>query len=473
LVREIALNCETEKLPAPTFRTIKRRLAELDPQLITKTRLGARKAQELYRPVRPWHSDELLPLDLVQIDHTQLDVMVVDESQRRVLGRPWLTLAIDVASRVVTGFYVSLDAPAAISVALVLTHAVLPKDLWLADRQLDLSWPVAGVPETLHLDNAPEFDSQALVRGTQEYGIALQHRPPKQPHFGGHIERLIGTVMGAVHLLPGTTFSSVTDRGAYRSHKTARLTLAELERSLALQIAGVYHHSIHSALQRPPIQAWMEGLNRRRRQPRQPADAETFFLDFLPSERRLIRRDGIRLFNIHYWANVLSPLAGRTKELVLIKYDPRNLSRIFWQDKQGHYWQVPYRDLRLPPHQSVGASSSRPRAARARAALSGPSNYFCGRSRAAQDASWEMLRAFQPESRFNDLDDWNFAAIAPALGGYGERVKTRRELKESIERAFARRGQFALVEVMLPRGVTSKTLARFVSGFKAVRARTT
>jgi indolepyruvate decarboxylase len=42
-------------------------------------------------------------------------------------------------------------------------------------------------------------------------------------------------------------------------------------------------------------------------------------------------------------------------------------------------------------------------------------------------------------------------------------------LKESIERAFARRGQFALVEVMLPRGVTSKTLARFVSGFKAVR----
>jgi putative transposase len=178
LVREIALNCETEKLPAPTFRTIKRRLAELDPQLITKTRLGARKAQELYRPVRPWHSDELLPLELVQIDHTQLHVMVVDESQRRVLGRPWLTLAIDVASRVVTGFYVSLDAPAAISVALVLTHAVLPKDLWLADRQLDLSWPVAGVPETLHLDNAPEFDSQALVRGTQEYGIALQHRPP-------------------------------------------------------------------------------------------------------------------------------------------------------------------------------------------------------------------------------------------------------------------------------------------------------
>jgi indolepyruvate decarboxylase len=87
------------------------------------------------------------------------------------------------------------------------------------------------------------------------------------------------------------------------------------------------------------------------------------------------------------------------------------------------------------------------------------------------NASWEMLRAFQPESRFNDLDDWNFAALAPSLGGNGERVATRRELKEALERAVARRGRFSLVEVMLPRGATSQTLARFVSGFTAARSR--
>jgi indolepyruvate decarboxylase len=89
------------------------------------------------------------------------------------------------------------------------------------------------------------------------------------------------------------------------------------------------------------------------------------------------------------------------------------------------------------------------------------------------NASWEMLRAFQPESRFNDLDDWNFAAVAPSLGGHGERVRTRRELQEALERAVARRGRFALIEVMLPRGITSTTLARFVSGFKAARSRAT
>lgn len=87
------------------------------------------------------------------------------------------------------------------------------------------------------------------------------------------------------------------------------------------------------------------------------------------------------------------------------------------------------------------------------------------------NASWEMLRVFQPESAFNNLDDWHFADIAPSLGGYGERVTTRRELATALEKAIGRRGVFSLIEAMLPRGVTSETLARFVAGFKAARER--
>jgi indolepyruvate decarboxylase len=89
------------------------------------------------------------------------------------------------------------------------------------------------------------------------------------------------------------------------------------------------------------------------------------------------------------------------------------------------------------------------------------------------NTSWEMLRAFQPESKFNDLSDWNFAAIAPSLGGTGERVYTRAQLAAALERAVAAQGRFSLVEVMMERGAISDTLARFVSGFKAVRARQT
>jgi len=80
------------------------------------------------------------------------------------------------------------------------------------------------------------------------------------------------------------------------------------------------------------------------------------------------------------------------------------------------------------------------------------------------NCSWEMLRAFQPESRFNDLDDWNFTAMAEPMGGDGVRVATRGALKEALEQAVARSGRFQLIEVMLARGEMSSTLARFVEG---------
>ena len=87
------------------------------------------------------------------------------------------------------------------------------------------------------------------------------------------------------------------------------------------------------------------------------------------------------------------------------------------------------------------------------------------------NASWEMLRVFQPESAFNNLDDWRFAELAGPLGGEGVRVATRRALIDALAHAHATRGHFQLIEVMLPRGQTSDTLARFVAGFKAARER--
>ena len=157
----------------------------IDRKLIVARRLGPRAAQQPFGPVRASPLNWLQRLDMLQMDHTPADVMIVDEQDRLPTGRPWLTLAIDVASRAIAGLTISLDAPSTVSVALVLTHAVLPKDIWLADRHVDIAWPVAGLPVSLHVDNAPEFDSAALRRGAQEYGIELVHRPVRRPSFGG------------------------------------------------------------------------------------------------------------------------------------------------------------------------------------------------------------------------------------------------------------------------------------------------
>ncbi len=88
------------------------------------------------------------------------------------------------------------------------------------------------------------------------------------------------------------------------------------------------------------------------------------------------------------------------------------------------------------------------------------------------NASWEMLRTFQPESKFNDLGEWRFAETAAALGGDGVRVHTRRELQAALRRARSVRGRFQLIEVMIPRGVLSTTLQRFVAGVKRLTTRT-
>jgi putative transposase len=347
LMRSISHECHRSEIPVPHFRTIKRRLATYDPKEIMKARFGAKAAGETFRPVQA-NYQPTLPFQLLQIDHSPVDLIVVDERDRLPIGRPWITLAIDVATRVVAGFYLSLKSPDVLSVAIVLTRCVLPKETWLADRGLNsLAWPVCGIPDGIHMDNAKEFHSHALVRGAQEYGIEVNYRPVLPPHYGGHIERLIGTTMGAVHLLPGTTFSNVQEKGSYNSEKEATMTMAELEKWLALEI-GRYHQSVHSSLRMPPLAAWEKGM-RTRGPLRQVENAKQFFCDFLPGEHRMIRRDGIRLFNIHYMSDVLTAMAGRSGKAALIKYDPRDLSRVYLRDDDGHYWEIPYRDLRLPP----------------------------------------------------------------------------------------------------------------------------
>ena len=101
--------------------------------------------------------------DIVQIDHTTVDVYRRrSRCTARPIQRPWLTLAIDVASRMVAGFYLSLEAPSAASVALAIHHAVTRKAQWLAARGVKGDWPVSGLPDVIHLDNAREFRSRAL-----------------------------------------------------------------------------------------------------------------------------------------------------------------------------------------------------------------------------------------------------------------------------------------------------------------------
>lgn len=346
LKEEIRIRCLRAALKPVSRKAIEMRIALLDPRLVKRGRHGPKAAHDAFGPVGGTY-DVTEPLAVMQIDHTPVDAIVVDSLTRKPIARPWLTLAIDVATRVVMGMSVSMEAPSIHSVSLALTHACLPKDRWIVDRGLDLTWEPLGLPKALHMDNAREFKSEAIRRGCDEYGIKRIFRPIARPHFGGHIERLIGTLMGRVHLLPGTTTSNVADRGDYDSAKSATMTLAEFESWLALEIAGRYHRHPHRALGISPLAAWEVAL-KRGLVPSLPGDARQFTLHFLPMEMRSLRKDGIHLFNIRYWSERL-PLIARPGDDLLVRYDPRNLGRIFVHGRDGDYHDIVYADVRHPP----------------------------------------------------------------------------------------------------------------------------
>ncbi|SFO50894.1 putative transposase [Pseudonocardia ammonioxydans] len=345
--RAIVRACRLRGLRAPSRGTVERRIAALDPRATTVAREGADAARALGSAGGEVPAPTRL-LEQVQVDHTVIDLVVVDERERAPIGRPYLTVGIDVASRTVTGMVVTLEAPSATSVGLCLAHMAADKRTWLAQLEADVEWPMAGKPAQLYVDNGAEFHSEALRRGCDEHGIELRYRPPGQPHFGGVVERLVGTLMREVHELPGTTFSNPAERGGYDSETTACLTLDELQRWLAFAVA-VYHGQVHEALSRPPGAVWVQQAAQN--PPATVANPHAFLVDFLPVLRRRLTRTGVTIDHVQYFSDALKPLIARRRQLdrLLVRRDPRDLSRVWVLDPDSNaYLTVGYRNLARP-----------------------------------------------------------------------------------------------------------------------------
>jgi putative transposase len=157
---------------------VARRISMLNPVEVARRREGA----DAVRPLQSAGGDVPVIgsiLDQVQIDHTVIDVVIVDERERQPIGRPYLTVAIDVYSRTLVGMVVTLEPPSAVSVGLCLAHAAGDKRPWLERLGVEADWPMSGKPKSLFLDNAAEFKSEALRRGCEQHGIRLAYRPPE------------------------------------------------------------------------------------------------------------------------------------------------------------------------------------------------------------------------------------------------------------------------------------------------------
>lgn len=360
-IREVHRRCYVEDIEKPSKNTIRNRIKEIKEKDLLRGRGQRKRAKQKFTAKAGQFPDANYPLSVIQIDHTPVDLILVDDKHRRPIGRPFITVAIDVYSRMVTGYYISLDAPSVTSVSMCISRSILPKDELLLEFGLsDVKWDVFGMPKKIHVDNGSDFRAESLQKSCAFHGINLEFRPVARPEYGGHIERLIGTIMKRVHELPGTTFSNIKEKDEYNSEKHASLTLHEFEKWFLTYITMDYHESIHSSIERSPKEQWRigvfgDGFESGVGLPSIPSDRHTLVLDFMPSVERTIQRNGATIDGLQYYDPCLNNFINHTddsgnKTKFVFRQDPRDITKIWFYDPELlQYFPVPLANQVLPP----------------------------------------------------------------------------------------------------------------------------
>lgn len=358
---EVARICKEKNLPKPHPNTVRNRVATISEHLKYERRQGRQAARRALTPLTG-SLDAPTPLHYTQIDHTPLDIILVDDQYRLPLGEaPFLTLAFDPFSRMVQGWYLAFEKPSALSVGLCLVHAILPKENWLATHKISSPWPCWGVPKTIHVDNAKEFRGKMLERACEIYGMDITFRPVKNPHYGGHIERMLDTLGKEIRQLEGTKFNNPQKRGNYKSAEKAIMTLDEFEEWLSVLILEKYHNRKHSALGMSPLKKYEEGILGTATQPGiglpvRIEDERRLRLDFMPFVERTVQQEGIVIDKIWYqhdvlrgWIEAKESGKKRTARKFIIRRDPRDISEVHFLDPElNDYFPIPYKDPTRP-----------------------------------------------------------------------------------------------------------------------------
>lgn len=326
----------TEKLKAPSISTIRRRIKDSDSYDRDKVRLGHAAAKKKYGSVQMLKRPTL-PLQRVEMDHTKLDLILVDENHMP-LGRPTITTTLDKYTGYPLGIYVGYEPPSYTSVMYCLLHAFAPKT-YLKERfpNVKNEWLAYGLPELLVVDRGKEFTSKHLSEACLQLGILLEHNPPRKPWYKGSVERYFRTLNeGLVHQLPGTTFSNVHKKGDYDSEKNSVMMLEDFLEQLHIFIVDIYAQEPRE--NRPsPARMWAKAVEDGF-SPSIPSSKLDWQIALMKLGTGTIQSYGIRKDHLYYQSKDLSDLKNRmtikgTGAKVKYKYDPSDISKIYVYDE--------------------------------------------------------------------------------------------------------------------------------------------
>ena len=252
--RLVDLCRERDVHPPPSDETLRRALKEASLPDLERARRGSRAAYQVEGPstvgaLFPPHGDRVF--EVGHVDHTPLDVRLVSSVNGTPLGSPWLTLMVDACSRTVLAFSLSFDAPSRASVLSVLHDCVRRHN---------------RVPDTLVVDQGPEFHSNDVENALACLRVHKVERPARKARFGAVMERMFGTTNTAfVHELLGNTTLLALGRGLSSERHPSRSavwTLPMVEEACERWLFEVYPALRHGTLGDTPRDVFARGLAR-------------------------------------------------------------------------------------------------------------------------------------------------------------------------------------------------------------------
>lgn len=363
-----AANADPERLgPRPPLRppsieALRLEIRKLECLDTYATKHGQKKAETRFKGNGKGLTASRL-LRLGCMDHTLLDtVAVIDATSLLPLGRPWLTILIDVRTRCVVGFVITFLPPSLYAALECIKRANRPK-LHLALMRPDhpVLVRIFGKFDEIVVDNGWEWSGVSFEDANADVGTTVRLAPVRSPTFKAVVERFFGTLNSLLNSkTPGSVLKPELLRELdYDPYKTAVLTLEELEQ-LVWSAISYYHIEEHSTLRRPPASLWEEEMAAHGIDVIGDDSQLDKMAGAVESGKRL-SRSGVMLHGLQYHdpgvtTGLLEDLIayepvrrqrrrGSATVTVKVKYNPENLAEIHvWNTKRSRYVTLPCLD---------------------------------------------------------------------------------------------------------------------------------
>lgn len=330
------------KLKVPSLVTLAKRIQKSAPYETSVARNGKRLANIEYKLNQSAPKTSFI-LQRTEIDHTLLDIFVVDEENRMLMGRPWITAIIDKHSRCILGCHIGFEPPSYLSVAKALRNAILPKKSLLSNYpSVQHEWPCFGIPSILVSDRGKEFESIAFVDACRDLNISIQRSPAKHPWYKGAIESYFKTVnQRLLSGVPGAVLSKlegvVTD---YDPAENAIISFGAFLEIFYVWVVDIYHYSAAADSTIVPIFTWNKSLENVLIESVSPDR-----LNIALSENKEVQLtgSGIKIRYIQYdCEDLLRYRMQHGFSKVLVKYDRDDIGSILVLNKfENKYFSVP------------------------------------------------------------------------------------------------------------------------------------